>query len=121
MLLYGELFDQTLDPYVFWHSSEALDPGLNFSIFINKKVDTLLQSSRTEWSREKRTENYQEVQRIIADELPAIFLYTPIYQYIIPDDLQNVSTGNLLNPVERFKNIAQWYMRTKPVMKNSLP
>jgi len=121
VLLYGELFDQTLDPYVFWHSSEALDPGLNFSIFINKKVDTLLQSSRTEWSREKRTENYQEVQRIIADELPAIFLYTPIYQYIIPDDLQNVSTGNLLNPAERFKNIAQWYMRTKPVMKNSLP
>lgn len=120
ILLYGELFDQTLDPYVFWHSSESLDPGLNFSIFINKKVDTLLQNSRTEWSREKRTENYQEVQRIIADELPAIFLFTPAYKYILPEDLQGVTTGNVLNPSERFKNISQWFIRTKPVLKSSL-
>jgi len=120
ILLYGELFDQTLDPYVFWHSSESIDPGLNFSIFINKKVDTLLENSRVEWSREKRTENYQEVQRVIADELPAIFLFTPVYKYIIPDDLRGITTGNVLNPAERFKNISQWFIRTKPVLKSSL-
>jgi len=120
ILLYGELFDQTLDPYVFWHSKEALDPGLNFSIFINKKVDSLLESNRTEWSREKRTKNYQEVQRIIADELPAIFLYTPVYQYIIPDNLHDVTTGNLLSPSERFRDISRWYIHTTPVLKSSL-
>lgn len=120
LLLYGELFDQTLDPYAFWHSSQALDPGLNYSYFVNKKVDTLLEESRKEWSLEKRTENYQEVQRIIADELPAIFLYTPVYQYQVPQKLQGQRTGNIVSASERFNNISRWYTKTKPVLSSSL-
>lgn len=120
LLLYSELFDETLDPYAFWHSSQSLDPGLNFSTFINKKADALLEDSRTEWSREKRTANYQEVQRIIADEIPAIFLYTPIYDYLTRDNIKNVTTGNLAKPHDRFNFISSWYKETTPVLKNSL-
>lgn len=121
VLLYGELFDQTLDPYAFWHSSQSLDPGLNYSNFINKRVDTLLEQSRKEWSKEKRAENYQEIQRILADELPAIFLYTPIYQYQIPEDLRGLQTGNLSAAAERFNSLPDWYTKTKPVLRSSLP
>lgn len=120
VLLLGELFDQTLDPYAFWHSSQSLDPGLNYSHFINKKVDQLLEDSRVEWSLEKRTENYQEIQRIIADELPAIFLYTPVYQYQIPSNLKNIQTGNIATSADRFNNISHWYTKTKPVFVSSL-
>lgn len=120
LLLYGELFDQTLDPYAFWDSSQALDPGLNYSYFVNKKVDSLLEDSRTEWSREQRTANYQEVQRIIADELPAIFLYTPVYQYQVPQDLQGQRTGDIVTAADRFIDISRWYSKTKPVLRSSL-
>jgi peptide/nickel transport system substrate-binding protein len=120
LLLYGELFDQTLDPYAFWDSSQALDPGLNFSIYVNKQVDSLLEANRKEWSREKREERYQQVQRIIADDLPAIFLQTPQYHYIIPSSLHGVREGDLLTSSDRFINVAYWYTKTVPVLKSSV-
>lgn len=119
-LLYGELFDQTLDPYPFWDSSEALDPGLNLSIYVNKTVDTLLEKARVEKDEKKRDADYQEVQRTIADDIPAMFLFTPKYQYYLPKNLHGVIEGDLITPAERFSDVTNWYEKMTPVIKSHL-
>lgn len=119
-LLYGELFDQTLDPYPFWDSSEALDPGLNLSLYINKSVDQLLEKARVEKDEKKRDQDYQQVQRAIADDIPAMFLFTPKYQYYLPKNLHGVIEGNVTTPAERFTDITNWYEKMTPVVKSSI-
>ena len=42
MLLFGEVLEIIPDPYPFWHSSQAQDPGLNLSMLANREVDGLL-------------------------------------------------------------------------------
>ncbi len=117
MLLYGELLDATLDPYAFWDSSQALDPGLNFSIFVNKQVDALLEQAQAERDLLKRHQLYQQVQRIIADEIPAIFINTPVYDYYLAASVQGVTTGNMATPSDRFSSISSWFKRVKPAFK----
>lgn len=119
MLLYGELLDTTLDPYAFWHSSQALDPGLNFSIFVNKRADTLLEQARTQQDLAKRHESYQELQRVIADEIPAIFINTPVYDYYVASSMHGITRGNVSTPAERFETISSWYKRVQPTFKKA--
>jgi len=46
----------------------------NFSNFSNERVDELLRLGVTEQDEEKRIEIYREIQEIVADEVPFIFL-----------------------------------------------
>ena len=49
----------------------------NFSLYSNPKVDQLIDTGATEPNVEKRKAIYKEMQRIIFDEAPSIFLYVP--------------------------------------------
>ena len=46
-LIFGEVLSQSPDPYVFWHSSQKKDPGLNLAAYENKEVDKTLEDIRT--------------------------------------------------------------------------
>lgn len=66
------------DQYYFWHSSQ---PKGNITGYKNLKVDKLLEEGRRTIDKEKRKEIYQEFQKIIVEEIPALFLYYPfVYQ-----------------------------------------
>lgn len=55
--------------------SEANIPDLNAEAYINKKVEDLCAQGAATFDTEQRKALYQEVQQIIADEAPYIFLY----------------------------------------------
>jgi peptide/nickel transport system substrate-binding protein len=55
---------------------------------------------------------------LIADELPALPLYYPVYTYGVSDTVYNVQMGSINQPSERFKTFADWYMVTKRVPAN---
>lgn len=105
------------DPYPFWHSSQTKDPGLNLSLYANKKVDELLEKTRVTANPEERTTLYKEFQDILAEDLPAIFLYQPTYAYAISNKIKNVSLGALHYPSDRFQHITDWYIKTRQVFK----
>lgn len=113
ILLYGEIISAGLDLYPFWHSTQAEDPGLNLSGFKNREVDNLLEKIRTNQDREQREKNLIALQDILARDLPAIFLYHPVYTYPVSNRVKGIDVQKINNPSDRFSNITNWYIKEK--------
>ena len=116
-LLFGQKIGADPDPYPFWHSSQKKDPNLNLALFENDDADKLIEAGRAEFDDSKRTQNYIDFQKILNQETPAIFLYSPGYIYPINKKIQGIKTENLISPSNRFSDISHWYLKTKRVKK----
>ncbi len=116
-LLFGQVVGADPDPYSFWHSSEKKDPGLNLSLFGDDTSDKLITDGRMQFDNEKRTQDYIDLQKIIAKEIPAIFLYSPSYIYPVSKSVQGINLENLISPAGRFNDASHWYIKTKRVRK----
>ena len=117
VLLFGENLGSDPDPFPFWHSSQNEYPGLNLAIFSNKAVDLLLENARKSSDWEARKKDYLEFQKIVAQELPAIFLYNQIYIYPQDNSIKGFDVKNISMPSDRFANLYQWFEKTKRVWK----
>lgn len=115
-LLFGEMINQSLDLYSFWHSSRAGSYRLNLSNYKNKELDKLIEEN---WNieEEKKKENLLKIREIFVKEKPAIFLYNPYYLYIIPKSLKGNSIELANLPFEIFSDISFWYLKTQRVLK----
>lgn len=117
-LLFGEVVGRDPDPFVFWHSSQRNDPGLNIALYANITVDKLLEKARTVSDEEKRREIYQQFQDEIEKDRPAVFLYSPYFIYLIPGSLKGVSElESITTSSERFSQIHKWYEETDKIWK----
>lgn len=67
------------DQYLFWHSTQ-IEP--NITGYKNVKVDKLLEDGRSIISASKRKSFYNEFQKVIIDDTPAVFIYYP-YLYTV--------------------------------------
>lgn len=117
ILLYGEVVGADPDLFPFWHSSQIEYPGLNLSLFSNRTADKILEDARKTTDEQEREELYKKLQDIMIDELPAIFLYSPSYTYIINKEVRGVVVDRLVSPPDRFNNLSDWYIKTKWVWK----
>ena len=113
ILLYGENVGYDPDPFPFWHSSQKDYPGLNLSLFENDKADKLIITARETNDNEERVTLYNNFQELINKELAAIFLYSPSYTYVQNNTVQGFNTNSIIIPADRFKNIENWYIKTK--------
>ncbi|MCA9365543.1 ABC transporter substrate-binding protein [Candidatus Kaiserbacteria bacterium] len=112
-ILFGIDMSRAIDLYPFWHSSQKDDPGLNISQYANIEVDSLLEDALTEQDVALRIESVNKVANIITEELPAIFLFTPTFSYILDKDITTASITRISRPYERFMNIESWYAHTE--------
>lgn len=117
ILLFGQNIGSDPDPFAFWHSSQSVPPGLNLAGFNNKKSDELLEEGRKVSDWQTRSTAYQQFAKILADELPAIFLYTPAYLYPQDRDVKGFDLTSIATPSDRLSTINDWYTRTKRVWK----
>ena len=62
------------DQYVLWHSTQPT----NLTKYQSPKVDKLLEDGRKELDPDKRLEIYQDFQRFLVEDVPAIFLFRPV-------------------------------------------
>lgn len=115
ILLFGQAYGYEPDPFPFWHSSQIKDPGLNVSLYANKKVDALLEEARRNADPEARMAAYNEIEKNIANDLPAIFLYSQLYNYLLPQDMRGVEIQEIALPADRFNEVHQWYQETQRV------
>ncbi|MGB9681108.1 MAG: ABC transporter substrate-binding protein [Minisyncoccia bacterium] len=115
-LLFGEIVNQSLDLFTFWHSTQVGSYKLNLSNFRNKELDKLIEEN---WNKEeeKEQEIFQKGKEIFRTEKPAIFLYNPYYLYVTPKNLKgnNISLANL--PFELFSDVFLWHLKTERVLK----
>lgn len=61
--------------YVIFHSKSVPPDGQNRGYYQNPRVDKLIEEGRSTFDREKRKAAYQEIQRMLADDLPYVSLY----------------------------------------------
>ncbi len=115
ILLIGENLGSDPDPYSYWHSSQKEYPGLNLSLYENGEVDKLLEEARQSNDSNLRIKNYKKFQEIIADEIPSIFLYQPVYIYKIYDKVKEIDLSNITNTWDRFYNIYNWFVKFERV------
>ena len=116
-LLFGELIGKDRDLYAFWHSSQRNAPGLNVSMYTNTKTDKLLEDIRTTSDENIRSQKYIQFEQIIRDDIPAIFLYTPDFIYVVPDSIHNIHINNISTPADRWNSMQTWYIQTENVWK----
>ncbi len=113
VLLYGEIAGSDPDPYPFWHSSQTIYPGLNLAMFVNRSADKLLEDARATTTEQVRADLYEKFQKILADEIPAVFLYTPAYNFLVSKEIKGITFNKIFSPAERFNNLNSWYIKTK--------
>lgn len=117
-LFFGEVLGADPDPFAFWHSAHRKDPGLNLALYQNKEVDKLLEEARQTLDQEARVAKYIEFQKLLTDDLPAIFLFSPDYLYPINKKVKGISSiEKLPTHSQRFSQIENWYIKTNRVWK----
>lgn len=66
-----------------FHSKNISPKGDNRPGLANKELDVLTEQIRTSQNEAERTAMYIRAQEIIHDEVPEIFLYTPLYRFML--------------------------------------
>jgi len=77
-----------------------------------------LEKARKTLDDEKREEKYAEFQKEVANDAPAVFLYSPKFIYIVPEFLKGVDgMESITVPSERFSQAYKWHIKTDKVWK----
>jgi peptide/nickel transport system substrate-binding protein len=108
-------FDSGSDPdqYSLWHSG-APENSLNFAGLPRQAlIDKDLEDGRSSSDRSSRLAAYADFQQLMGDAAPAIFLYEPHYAYVVSRRVQGVRLNSVIEPVDRFQYVADWYVTTK--------
>ncbi|EKD64060.1 MAG: hypothetical protein ACD_51C00084G0001 [uncultured bacterium] len=110
LLLYGQNLGYNLDTYSYWHSSQATEYGLNLSNYRNPNADALIERIRSTFDQDTKDELLNELAEIIEEDIPAIFLYTPSYYFLVDEKVQGIELEDLRFPSDRFAQISDWYL-----------
>ncbi len=60
----------------------------NYFNYANDEVDELIAGYRGELDADKRTEYVQQIQRILAEDVPALYIQTPVMVYVTGEDVE---------------------------------
>lgn len=116
-LFFGQVVNHESDLYSFWHSSQKTDPGLNISMYNNKRVDSILESIQKTLKTEDRISKYEDLRKEFNNNIPALLIYSPKYLYITSSKLNNISLDTINIPSDRFKSVYKWSVDTDKVWK----
>ncbi len=116
-LLFGQIVKNEGDLFAFWHSSQRNDPGLNIAMYTNAKVDKILEDAFKTTNDKDRLKKYAQFGEEIKKDIPAVFIYSPNFIYIVSKDLEGFDTSNIVNLEERFVEVYDWRVQTEKVWK----
>lgn len=116
-LLFGEVIGRDVDLYPFWHSSQRTDPGLNIALYANSRADKFLDNARSASDPAIVEKNYKAFVEELRVDVPAVFLYTPGFLYVVPKKVEALNLNSLTVSQDRFLGIRDWYIETDKVWK----
>ena len=127
ILLFGQSLLDNLDSYPYWHSSgvqkqtenknELLLDAYNLSQYSSLQADSLLELIRKTGDEKEREEALQELRDILKEDIPAVFLYSPLYTFAYHQHLHGVKLGNLSLHSDRFLTLHNWFAKEQRVFK----
>jgi peptide/nickel transport system substrate-binding protein len=109
------------DPYPQWHSTQTQTPGQNFCRYSNDEADLIMEQARRTTDTQRRATLYRDLQRILAEEVPALPLYHPVYSYAVDRAVRDVQVAPMQDGPDRFRTITEWYMVTRRVLVSEAP
>ncbi len=107
------------DPYPFWHQTQIEAPGQNYAGYDDREMSEILEQARLTPDQEAREELYHEFQQRFANDVPAILLYHPVYNYAVNRYVYGVHVGPIVRPGDRFLGIADWYVSWRRVIRSA--
>jgi len=116
-LLFGQIINNKSDLFAFWHSSQRKDPGLNIAMYTNAKVDKILEDAFITVDENSRAKKYAQFEDEIKKDVPAVFLYSPDFLYVVSKDLRGLSIDHITSTSDRFLGSYLWYIETDSVWK----
>jgi len=99
------------DPYPFWDLGQA-ESGQNYSQWNNRLASDSIEQARVTTDLSERMRLYHNFQAIFAEELPALPLYYPVYNYAVSEQIMGVTMGPLFDTSDRLATITTWYLTT---------
>lgn len=106
-------FDNGPDPdvYAFWHSSQARPGGFNFvGMKRNVFIDQDLEKGRADTDLAARAVQYRDLQQLFAEEVPAVYLYSPDFSFAISRRIRGVHLDPAVEPPDRYAHVSDWYI-----------
>lgn len=94
------------DQYEIWHSSKTGPDQLNHVSYSNPEVDRLLEQGRRTFNQERRKAIYGELQRVLAEDQPVVFLYVPEALTAVSSRIQGIEPA----PAGIDWNFIRWYV-----------
>lgn len=130
VLLFGQSLLDNLDSYPYWHSSAIQKSGggegslrldaYNLSQYASQKSDALLEVIRETSSENERVSALNELRRVLAEDVPALFLYSPLYTFGVSRDVSGVSLGALSLHSDRFLTLHRWYLKEERYLRSGV-
>ena len=94
------------DQYLIWHSSQQGEGRYNFVGYENPIVDRLWEEGRRTFDRAARERVYRKIHRLLAEDLPYVFLYYPDSLPTVHKRFRNVEVA----PAGLGWNFREWYV-----------
>ncbi|MCK5017149.1 MAG: hypothetical protein KAS32_08755 [Candidatus Peribacteraceae bacterium] len=127
ILLFGQSLLDNLDSYSYWHSSgiqqftgkrsDLRIDAYNLSQYPSLEADSLLELIRKTADEEELDLSLNELNEVLKKDVPAIFLYSPLYTYAFVKDLHGMEIGKPSLHSDRFLTLHKWYLKEERQFK----
>lgn len=127
VLLFGQSLLDNLDSFPYWHSSgiqrntskreELRRDAYNLANYSSFRADLLLETIRKTRNEKERQKALTELQNLLKQDVPAIFLYSPLYTFAHKEEIQGIELGSLSLHSDRFLSAHQWYVKQDRIFK----
>lgn len=113
ILLFGQETSRDPGRYANWHSTQKEAPGLNLSNFEHVRADRALEEGRNALDPDDIVVHYNEFQKVIVEQIPAIFLYHPFKNYYVSRFIEGIGEKYTFTVQDRYLDFANWrYLKT---------
>jgi ABC-type transport system substrate-binding protein len=118
ILLYGQNLGYNLDIYEFFHASQVGKD--NLSEYKSQAASILIEEIRVSHVSEVREKKLQELREILKNDIPAVFLFSPAYQYYYSPQIKGMNITYIAFLRDRFSNIDKWYIEQDRSLKEDV-
>ena len=106
------------DIYVFWHSSQAVTGGFNFSGMPKDAfLDKDLEDGRFNYDIKTRKTAYLDAQKILRENVAAGFLFSPDVLIGFNNRVKGVRVNRAMESGGRYDFVSDWYVESQRVSK----
>ncbi len=128
VLLFGQSLLDNFDSYPYWHSSGTqrisedrstlrID-AYNLSQYASFESDALLETIRGKYSDDERAAALTKLQDVLKRDVPAVYLYSPLYTFAHREDILGIELGYLSLHSDRFLTLHRWHTHQERVFKD---